>query len=203
MEAEDDLLFEDAPDEFMDPIMGCVMKDPVILPSSNITVDRSTISRHLLRYMFCFRSGSIVFCFLLAIIKKKYKTSSQVIVWLFLLIMKRSVFQTHFHNLNVSRKLTPFPLFPDNNPVNFFHHSTKFVSKEVMLGNCRHLKSFTVQSWTHCYILDILSGDCLLSIKFFQTCFYNLSLSKNFKEIPLFTLNMVKGTALFTRAWSY
>jgi len=48
LEAEDDLLFEDAPDEFMDPIMGCVMKDPVILPSSNITVDRSTISRHLL-----------------------------------------------------------------------------------------------------------------------------------------------------------
>jgi len=48
LEAEDDLLFEDAPEEFMDPIMGCVMKDPVILPSSKTTVDRSTISRHLL-----------------------------------------------------------------------------------------------------------------------------------------------------------
>ena len=52
LEAEDDLLFEDAPDEFMDPIMGYVMKDPVILPSSKQTVDRSTISRHLLRWLF-------------------------------------------------------------------------------------------------------------------------------------------------------
>jgi ubiquitin conjugation factor E4 A len=36
------------PDEFLDPILSILMKDPVILPSSKVTVDRSTISRHLL-----------------------------------------------------------------------------------------------------------------------------------------------------------
>ncbi|XP_018421672.1 PREDICTED: ubiquitin conjugation factor E4 A [Nanorana parkeri] len=40
--------FADAPDEFLDPIMSTVMSDPVILPSSRVTVDRSTIARHLL-----------------------------------------------------------------------------------------------------------------------------------------------------------
>jgi ubiquitin conjugation factor E4 A len=44
----EDALFQDAPDEFFDPIMGTLMKDPVILPSSKVTVDRSTIARHLL-----------------------------------------------------------------------------------------------------------------------------------------------------------
>lgn len=38
----------DAPDEFLDPIMSTLMIDPVILPSSHVTVDRSTIARHLL-----------------------------------------------------------------------------------------------------------------------------------------------------------
>lgn len=38
----------DAPDEFLDPIMACLMEDPVVLPDSGITVDRSTIERHLL-----------------------------------------------------------------------------------------------------------------------------------------------------------
>uniref|UniRef100_A0AAG5CRW5 Ubiquitin conjugation factor E4 A n=1 Tax=Anopheles atroparvus TaxID=41427 RepID=A0AAG5CRW5_ANOAO len=38
----------DPPDEFLDPIMSALMTDPVILPSSRITVDRSTIARHLL-----------------------------------------------------------------------------------------------------------------------------------------------------------
>ncbi|XP_053669699.1 ubiquitin conjugation factor E4 A [Anopheles nili] len=38
----------DPPDEFLDPIMSSLMTDPVILPSSRITVDRSTIARHLL-----------------------------------------------------------------------------------------------------------------------------------------------------------
>lgn len=37
-----------APDEFLDPILSILMKDPVILPSSKVTVERSTISRHLL-----------------------------------------------------------------------------------------------------------------------------------------------------------
>ncbi|KAL9258652.1 putative ubiquitin conjugation factor E4, partial [Drosera capensis] len=36
------------PDEFLDPIQYTLMKDPVILPSSRTTVDRSVILRHLL-----------------------------------------------------------------------------------------------------------------------------------------------------------
>lgn len=36
------------PDEFLDPIQYTIMKDPVILPSSRTTVDRSVIQRHLL-----------------------------------------------------------------------------------------------------------------------------------------------------------
>lgn len=42
--------YADACDEFLDPIMSTLMSDPVILPSSRVTVDRSTIARHLLRY---------------------------------------------------------------------------------------------------------------------------------------------------------
>lgn len=42
-----DMDFGDAPPEFEDPIMGDLMKDPVILPSKH-TVDRSTIVQHLL-----------------------------------------------------------------------------------------------------------------------------------------------------------
>ncbi|XP_016453506.2 putative ubiquitin conjugation factor E4 [Nicotiana tabacum] len=38
----------DIPDEFLDPIQYTLMKDPVILPSSRITVDRPVIQRHLL-----------------------------------------------------------------------------------------------------------------------------------------------------------
>ncbi|XP_057694837.1 ubiquitin conjugation factor E4 A [Corythoichthys intestinalis] len=38
----------DAPEEFLDPIMSTLMLDPVLLPSSNVTVDRTTIARHLL-----------------------------------------------------------------------------------------------------------------------------------------------------------
>lgn len=38
----------DIPEEFLDPIQYTLMKDPVILPSSKTTVDRSTIQRHLL-----------------------------------------------------------------------------------------------------------------------------------------------------------
>lgn len=39
---------EEIPDEFKDPLMNILMKDPVILPNSGIIVDRSVISRHLL-----------------------------------------------------------------------------------------------------------------------------------------------------------
>jgi ubiquitin conjugation factor E4 B len=36
------------PDEFLDPIQYTLMEDPVILPSSRVTIDRSVIVRHLL-----------------------------------------------------------------------------------------------------------------------------------------------------------
>jgi len=47
---EDDFMAElkDIPDEFLDPIMGEIMKDPVRLPSSQMIVDRITIIKHLL-----------------------------------------------------------------------------------------------------------------------------------------------------------
>lgn len=45
---EDQEALVDPPDEFMDPIMSTLMIDPVILPSSKVVVDRSTIARHLL-----------------------------------------------------------------------------------------------------------------------------------------------------------
>ncbi|EEZ99810.1 Ubiquitin conjugation factor E4 A-like Protein [Tribolium castaneum] len=38
----------EAPEHFLDPIMSTLMTDPVILPSSKQTVDRTTIARHLL-----------------------------------------------------------------------------------------------------------------------------------------------------------
>ena len=41
----------EVPEEFLDPIMSCIMNDPVILPNSGVKVDRSTIARHLLRYL--------------------------------------------------------------------------------------------------------------------------------------------------------
>ncbi|THH28275.1 hypothetical protein EUX98_g5915 [Antrodiella citrinella] len=46
MEAEDDM--GEIPDEFLDPLMYTVMRDPVILPTSKTTIDRSTIKSHLL-----------------------------------------------------------------------------------------------------------------------------------------------------------
>ncbi|KAJ6585038.1 ubiquitin elongating factor core-domain-containing protein [Mycena capillaripes] len=46
MEAEEDL--GEIPDEFLDPLMFTVMRDPVLLPSSRAIVDRSTIKSHLL-----------------------------------------------------------------------------------------------------------------------------------------------------------
>jgi ubiquitin conjugation factor E4 B len=46
MEAEDDL--GEIPDEFLDPLMFTVMRDPVMLPTSRTILDRSTIKSHLL-----------------------------------------------------------------------------------------------------------------------------------------------------------
>jgi hypothetical protein len=47
---EDDAAYDDAPDEYLDPITSTLMIDPVMLPSSRQVIDRSTIARHLLRY---------------------------------------------------------------------------------------------------------------------------------------------------------
>ena len=44
----DEKLFDEAPDDFLCPIAYCFMRDPVRLPSSGNTVDRSTIKRILL-----------------------------------------------------------------------------------------------------------------------------------------------------------
>jgi hypothetical protein len=38
----------DAPDEFLDPLLSTLMRDPVRLPTSGNIVDRSTIAQHLL-----------------------------------------------------------------------------------------------------------------------------------------------------------
>lgn len=45
IEAEEE---REIPDEFLDPLMATLMKDPVILPVSRVTVDRSTIRASLL-----------------------------------------------------------------------------------------------------------------------------------------------------------
>lgn len=45
-QAEEDL--GEIPDEFLDPLVYTLMEDPVILPSSRTTIDRSTIRSHLL-----------------------------------------------------------------------------------------------------------------------------------------------------------
>ncbi|CAN0924331.1 Probable ubiquitin conjugation factor E4 [Linum grandiflorum] len=47
-EMDAEAILGEIPDEFLDPIQYTLMKDPVILPSSRITVDRPVIQRHLL-----------------------------------------------------------------------------------------------------------------------------------------------------------
>ena len=46
---EEEEIFADAPDEFIDPLTYTLMSDPVTLPSSGQIMDRSVIARHLLR----------------------------------------------------------------------------------------------------------------------------------------------------------
>uniref|UniRef100_M3ZB11 Ubiquitin conjugation factor E4 n=1 Tax=Nomascus leucogenys TaxID=61853 RepID=M3ZB11_NOMLE len=48
LQQQEEETYADACDEFLDPIMSTLMCDPVVLPSSRVTVDRSTIARHLL-----------------------------------------------------------------------------------------------------------------------------------------------------------
>jgi len=45
---DEEALLGDIPDDFLDPIQYTLMTDPVILPSSKTTIDRSVIQRHLL-----------------------------------------------------------------------------------------------------------------------------------------------------------
>ncbi|CAI5758568.1 unnamed protein product [Candida verbasci] len=47
-EENEELEMGDIPEEFLDPLMFTIMEDPVILPSSKINIDRSTIKAHLL-----------------------------------------------------------------------------------------------------------------------------------------------------------
>ncbi|CAG8606478.1 30901_t:CDS:10, partial [Racocetra persica] len=46
IEGEEEL--GDVPEEFLDPVLFSIMEDPVILPGSRVSVDRSTITTHLL-----------------------------------------------------------------------------------------------------------------------------------------------------------
>ncbi|TQS39346.1 hypothetical protein Golomagni_00131 [Golovinomyces magnicellulatus] len=45
---QDEEDFGDIPDEFLDPLLACLMRDPVLLPRSQQILDRSTIRSHLL-----------------------------------------------------------------------------------------------------------------------------------------------------------
>lgn len=49
---EEDAVYDDAPDDYLDPITSTLMIEPVMLPSSRQIVDRATIARHLLRFEF-------------------------------------------------------------------------------------------------------------------------------------------------------
>lgn len=46
--AKEEEIFGDIPEEFLDPIQYTLMRDPVILATSGNTLDRTTITRHLL-----------------------------------------------------------------------------------------------------------------------------------------------------------
>ena len=41
--------YDDAPEEFLDPLVPILMEDPVILPTTHINIDRKTIEDCLLR----------------------------------------------------------------------------------------------------------------------------------------------------------
>lgn len=45
---EDEAELGEVPDEFLDPVMFSLMEEPVILPTSKVTIDLSTIKSHLL-----------------------------------------------------------------------------------------------------------------------------------------------------------
>jgi len=47
-QAEEEEFGDDVPDEFLDPLMYTLMENPVILPTSRVSIDLSTIKTHLL-----------------------------------------------------------------------------------------------------------------------------------------------------------
>ncbi|CAK9439114.1 uncharacterized protein LODBEIA_P33380 [Lodderomyces beijingensis] len=47
-EEDEELELGEVPDEFLDPLMFTLMEDPVILPGSKVSIDRSTIKAHLI-----------------------------------------------------------------------------------------------------------------------------------------------------------
>ncbi len=73
MQSLEDSNYDDAPDDFMDPIMSSLMVDPVILPTSKKSIDRSTIARHLLRH-------AEVFLFSIELVKKIYSITLYIFV---------------------------------------------------------------------------------------------------------------------------
>ena len=51
LKQEDDDFGDDVPDEFLDPVMGTLMTDPVLLPASGTIMDRGIVC---LKYDFNF-----------------------------------------------------------------------------------------------------------------------------------------------------
>ena len=45
---EEEDLYADAPEEFLDPMLYTIMTNPVILPSSQLIIDLMTIKKHLM-----------------------------------------------------------------------------------------------------------------------------------------------------------
>ena len=45
---DEEALTDRAPSNYLDPILGTLMSEPVLLPSSNVIVDRPVIAKHLL-----------------------------------------------------------------------------------------------------------------------------------------------------------
>lgn len=48
MDADEELELGEVPDEYLDPLMYTLMKDPVILPTSKVSMDRSVLKAHLM-----------------------------------------------------------------------------------------------------------------------------------------------------------
>jgi len=48
LQSNEEALTEEAPSHYLDPLLGTLMLDPVLLPSSSMVVDRSVIAKHLL-----------------------------------------------------------------------------------------------------------------------------------------------------------